>query len=397
MTRTKLDGFGRGAGAIVGKSLAKDARGANLVEYAVVLGAIALLAVAGARFFGISVAQTAMRQARCLETLTGCQRDDVVRGVVDKDVHKDDDEDGPITGASATPPSAVGLPGRVGSEAQALDRAARAVGAFYNGISKAYMDDLFWGKLGYRPSHEEYWGAVGGHLLGAATGALAVFGGGTIAGGGTALAVVTAPVPVVDVGTAAVGAASVTAGAALAGLGVGVAVASVKNLHQMREGSPTEGGGEPAAHVGGEPAGQGGGQKPKGLENLGAALGGKALIFPARNGKPVRVIELGSDPHANVGGVSMLLRKGVVRVAADSIEVYDLSVVGREELDKAIDQVLIKNNSPRLHIENAFGDFAVFDRSEIEAANFNLRRARPTQGTRLNMWRKAPKPPPPSP
>src|SRR5262245_66225289 len=49
--------------------LRRDARGANLVEYIIVVGLIAIVAIGGFRLFGSSVNDKADRQAACVHSL----------------------------------------------------------------------------------------------------------------------------------------------------------------------------------------------------------------------------------------------------------------------------------------------------------------------------------------
>jgi Flp pilus assembly pilin Flp len=57
------------AHGVAARSLLRDARGAQLVEYILVVGLVALVAVAGLRAFGASARDRALAQARCVQTL----------------------------------------------------------------------------------------------------------------------------------------------------------------------------------------------------------------------------------------------------------------------------------------------------------------------------------------
>jgi pilus assembly protein Flp/PilA len=66
-------------------ALARDTRGAGIVEYIILIGVVALLAITAFRFFGKSVADKAKQQGDAVVTLNG----DCVGGIcpvlIDKD------------------------------------------------------------------------------------------------------------------------------------------------------------------------------------------------------------------------------------------------------------------------------------------------------------------------
>jgi len=55
------------------KQLAKDTRGANMVEYIIMVGLIAIIAMAGFRFFGTQIQQKINQQGSTVNTVTGTE------------------------------------------------------------------------------------------------------------------------------------------------------------------------------------------------------------------------------------------------------------------------------------------------------------------------------------
>ena len=53
------------------KSLLKDTRGANIVEYIILVGVVALIAIAGFKIFGSSVEQKITDQGTAVGTING--------------------------------------------------------------------------------------------------------------------------------------------------------------------------------------------------------------------------------------------------------------------------------------------------------------------------------------
>jgi len=56
------------------KSLLKDTRGANIVEYIILVGVVALIAIAGFKIFGTSVEQKITDQGNAVGTINGAAK-----------------------------------------------------------------------------------------------------------------------------------------------------------------------------------------------------------------------------------------------------------------------------------------------------------------------------------
>ena len=55
------------------KKLAKDTRGANMVEYIIMVGLIAIIAMVGFRFFGTAINQKIQQQGNTVDSVTGAE------------------------------------------------------------------------------------------------------------------------------------------------------------------------------------------------------------------------------------------------------------------------------------------------------------------------------------
>jgi Flp pilus assembly pilin Flp len=55
------------------RNLAKDTRGANMVEYIIMVGLIAIIAMAGFRFFGSNINQKINQQGQTVNGVTGAE------------------------------------------------------------------------------------------------------------------------------------------------------------------------------------------------------------------------------------------------------------------------------------------------------------------------------------
>ena len=55
------------------KQLAKDTRGANMVEYIIMVGLIAIIAMAGFRYFGTQIQQKINQQGQTVNGVTGTE------------------------------------------------------------------------------------------------------------------------------------------------------------------------------------------------------------------------------------------------------------------------------------------------------------------------------------
>jgi len=56
------------------KQLVKDRRGANMVEYIIMVGLIAIIAMAGFRFFGTQINQKINQQGNTVDSVTGAEQ-----------------------------------------------------------------------------------------------------------------------------------------------------------------------------------------------------------------------------------------------------------------------------------------------------------------------------------
>ena len=56
------------------KQLVKDTRGANMVEYIIMVGLIAIIAMAGFRFFGTQIDQKIDQQGNTVDSVTGAEQ-----------------------------------------------------------------------------------------------------------------------------------------------------------------------------------------------------------------------------------------------------------------------------------------------------------------------------------
>jgi Flp pilus assembly pilin Flp len=116
-----------------GKRLHDDVRGANLVEYLLIVGVVALGATAAAAKFGGAVRGKTTDQASCVQSLDGsCSQPG------------SDDSDGPVTGAAAP----AGEPGPEAASPKASPARVQAaalvgaVGAGLYGSFKMFFDNL---------------------------------------------------------------------------------------------------------------------------------------------------------------------------------------------------------------------------------------------------------------
>jgi pilus assembly protein Flp/PilA len=55
------------------QQLAKDTRGANMVEYIIMVGLIAIIAMVGFRFFGTQINQKINQQGNTVDSVTGAE------------------------------------------------------------------------------------------------------------------------------------------------------------------------------------------------------------------------------------------------------------------------------------------------------------------------------------
>jgi Flp pilus assembly pilin Flp len=55
----------------IAKNLAKDTRGANMVEYIIMVGLVAIIAMVGFKYFGSAINQKINQQGATVDSVTG--------------------------------------------------------------------------------------------------------------------------------------------------------------------------------------------------------------------------------------------------------------------------------------------------------------------------------------